>query len=73
MQILKESPDCYIQHCAYCGAVLKYSECDIHVKKIKFTVKNDKGNNNTYWFSDDDTFVCPCCYNVNIAERKWMY
>jgi hypothetical protein len=43
MQILKEAPECYIQQCEYCGAVLKYSECDINIKNKTFEIKNPNG------------------------------
>lgn len=72
MQILKEAPEWYIQHCEHCGAVLKYSECDIHVKNVPFYIKNKNGENIRFQYVCD-TFICPCCNKINEAERKWFY
>lgn len=73
MQIIKEAPECYIQQCEYCGAVLKYSECDINVRNKSFEIKHSNGS---VMASDCiysyDSFVCPSCYKVNEARRKWM-
>ena len=71
MQILKEAPECYIQQCRYCGAVLKYSECDIHVGNLCFNFK-DKDGNDVSCVCRDDSFVCPSCCGVNEAKRKWL-
>lgn len=71
MQILKEAPECYIQQCEYCGAVLKYSECDINVKNKRVNFKDMDGNNTCY-VCVYDSFVCPSCFGINEAKRKWL-
>lgn len=73
MQIIKDAPECYIQQCEYCGAVLKYSECDINVRNKSFEIKHSNGS----VIASDcicsyDSFVCPSCYKINGARRKWM-
>lgn len=73
MQILKEAPECYIQQCEYCGAVLKYSECDINVKNKSFEIKHSDGSTIVpNCICTCDSFICPSCYRVNEAKRKWM-
>ena len=73
MKILKEAPECYIQQCEHCGAVLKYSECDINVKDKRFEIKHSNGATIvSNCICSYDSFVCPSCYNVNEAKRKWM-
>lgn len=37
----QEAPECYIQQCKYCGAVLKYSERDINPANL--TYKTSEG------------------------------
>ena len=66
MQILKEAPECYIQQCEYCGAVLKYSECDIHPKNLAY--ETDAGWGVCFY----DSFECPSCHCRNEAKRRWM-
>lgn len=68
MQILKEAPDCYIQRCECCGAVLKYSEFDIIPSGESYT--NPDGNGWGVCFYD--SFECPSCYWHNKALRRWM-
>lgn len=73
MQILKEAPECYIQQCEYCGAVLKYSECDINIRNKTFEIKNSDGSVlSPNCICSYDSFVCPSCCGVNEAKRKWM-
>lgn len=73
MQILKEAPECYIQQCEYCGAVLKYSECDINIKNKTFEIKNPNDlTKKSDCICSYDSFVCPSCNSVNKAKRKWM-
>lgn len=71
MQILKEAPECYIQQCKYCGAVLKYSECDIRVRNNEFSFKDNEDNDH-HCVCVYDSFVCPSCFNVNEAKRRWL-
>lgn len=73
MQILKEAPECYIQQCKYCGAVLKYSECDINVADKNFNIIDSDGFERvSSCRCSFDSFVCPSCYEINEARRKWM-
>lgn len=73
MQILKEAPECYIQQCENCGAVLKYSECDIHVRNKPFKAYEDQENeNNGFCICTYDSFVCPSCSYINEAKRRWL-
>ena len=67
MQILKEAPECYIQMCENCGAVLKYSECDIILKNTSWTTEEGGWGVCTY-----DSFECPSCHCHNEAKRRWM-
>lgn len=72
MQILKEAPECYIQQCKNCGAVLKYSECDINVANKEFKYTDPNCPDITFAFCIYDSFVCPSCFSINEAKRKWM-
>lgn len=73
VQILKEAPECYIQQCSHCGAVLKYSECDINVAGKDFYVDGKDGGIYDGWYNMPyDTFICPSCNYVKPAERKWL-
>lgn len=72
MQILKEAPECYIQQCNNCGAVLKYSECDINVAYKAFEYNDPDCPDITSMFCAYDSFVCPSCNGVNEAKRKWL-
>jgi hypothetical protein len=67
MEILEKAPECYIQQCKNCGAVLKYSECDIHAGDIPF--KSDDGRD---WVCSCDAFICPSCKLPIAAERTWF-
>ena len=66
MEILEKAPDCYIQQCKNCGAVLKYSECDIHKGDIEF---EEYGQ---WWLCKYDSFMCPSCRYPQDAERTWF-
>ena len=66
MQILKEAPECYIQQCKHCGAVLKYSECDIHPANLRFKTSDGWG------ICTYDSFECPSCHVRDEAKRRWM-
>ena len=70
MQILKEAPECYIQQCEHCGAVLKYSECDINVKNKHFAVNTPESEG--WCICAYDSFVCPACGALNEAKRRWL-
>ena len=67
MEILEKAPECYIQQCNNCGAVLKYSECDIHPGDTPF-----KDNNGVEWTCTCDSFVCPSCNHPISATRTWF-
>ena len=67
MQIIKDTPDCYIQQCEYCGTVLKYSECDIIPKNRSFTTSDGGWGVCSY-----DSFECPSCHTHNEAKRRWF-
>lgn len=62
----QEAPECYIQQCKYCGAVLKYSERDIN--PANFTYKTSEG----WGVCIYDSFKCPFCHVRNEAKRRWM-
>ena len=68
MQILKKSTECYIQRCEKCGSVLKYSECDIHAKNKQIKTEDDQYKITTV--CSFDSFVCPSCGEINIANRE---
>ena len=72
MQILKEASECYIQQCENCGVVLKYSECDINVAMKEFKYTDPINTDITSVFYLYDTFVCPSCFSINEAKRKWL-
>ena len=67
MEILEKAPDRYIQQCSNCGAILKYSDSDIHPYGIPFYVDDV-----TQWTCGYDAFVCPSCNMPNKAERTWF-
>lgn len=67
MEILEKAPDRYIQQCSNCGAILKYSESDIHPYGIPFYTEDG-----TEWRFYEDAFVCPSCNIPVAAERTWF-
>ena len=67
MEILYESPNCYIQQCHECGAVFKYSLCDIHVNGKPHFVD---GQMRTTSFA---SICCPCCSEILPATKQWFY
>lgn len=67
MEILAKAPECYIQQCDRCGAVLRYSKCDITLANIPFYVDNgDK------WLCTYDSIICPSCGEALEAKREWF-
>lgn len=67
MEVLTKAPECYIQQCVRCGAVLKYSKCDIHVADVPFFTEDG-----TQYRCSFDSIVCPSCDNPIEAERTWF-
>ncbi len=69
MTVLYESPECYIQQCKECGAVLKYSLNDIHIEADPYY---DDNGEITY-MAGFDSIMCPCCKKVIPATKEWFY
>lgn len=67
MEILAKAPECYIQQCDCCGAVLRYSKCDIHMSGVPFYV-----DNGDQWVCGYDAIICPSCNEVLKAKREWL-
>lgn len=67
MKVLHESPECYIQQCNKCGAVLQYSLCDIHIKEKLYPVNGQE------IMTGFDSIVCPCCQEILLATKEWFY
>lgn len=69
MTVLQESPECYIQQCQECGAVLKYSKHDIHIEADPYY--DDNGD--IIYIAGFDSIMCPCCKKVILAAKEWFY
>ena len=69
MTILHESPECYVQQCSKCGAVFKYSLCDIHIDGIP----HYKANGECIGVACFDSICCPCCETILPATKEWFY
>ena len=69
MTVLQESPECYIQQCQKCGAVLKYSPHDIHIEADPYYNENGE----IIYMAGFDSIMCPCCKKVIPATREWFY
>ena len=67
MEILAKAPEYYIQQCSKCGAVLKYSKCDIHVAYVPFYAADG-----TEWKCSFDSIMCPSCNSPIEAKREWL-
>ena len=72
MEVLKQSPNCYVQHCKNCGAILKYGETDIYAANIQHRYL-DKDGNKCAFSAVYDSFICPCCKSCNEAKRRFFY
>lgn len=68
MTVLQESPECFIQQCKECGAVLKYSLHDIHPEAVPYY---DENGEITY-IAGFESILCPCCEHVIPATKEWF-
>ena len=66
MTVIERSCECYIQQCRKCGAVLRYSMNDIHVKDKPFRIANDV----LPYITSFDGIVCPQCGEILEANRN---
>lgn len=66
MTVVERSDECYIQQCRECGAVLRYSMNDIHIKEKPFRVSND----GLPYVVSFDSIVCPQCGEILEATRR---
>lgn len=69
MTVLQESPECFIQRCEECGAVLKYSFDDIHAEAHPYYDEHGK----ITYIADFESIMCPCCKEVIPATKEWFY
>lgn len=69
MTVLQESPECFIQQCKECGAVLKYSLHDIHPEAVPYYNSDGKMT----YVAGFESILCPCCENVIPATKEWFY
>jgi hypothetical protein len=69
MTVLQESPECFIQQCKECGAILKYSLHDIHPEAVPYF--NEDGEQ-TYC-AGFESIMCPCCKHVIPVTKEWFY
>ena len=69
MIVLKESPECFIQQCKECGAILQYSLHDIHPEAVPYF--NEDGEQ-TY-VAGYESIMCACCKKVIPATKEWFY
>ena len=67
MKILHESPECYIQQCRECGAVLQYSKNDIYIRDKVHLIGNDT------FCATIDYIRCPACEKMIPATKEWFY
>lgn len=68
MKILHESPECYIQQCCECGAVLQYSRNDIYIPNIEHILEDGPP-----FYCSMDHIRCPACGNFITATKEWFY
>ena len=67
MNILNECPECYIQKCTKCGAILQYSQDEI-------LLANKIYSNKTGTFcASQDHIVCAACGKIILAVTNWLY
>ena len=69
MTVLQESPECFIQQCEECGAVLKYSLHDIHAEAHPYYDEYGK----IMHIAGFESIMCPCCNEVIPATKEWFY
>lgn len=68
MTILHESPECYIQQCSECGAVLKYSKNDIYIADKLHEFEDGES-----YYASFDFIRCPACGQVLMSTKEWLY
>ena len=69
MTVLQESPECFIQQCQKCRAVLRYSLNDIHIEADPYYDENG----GKIFIAGYDSIMCPCCKEVIPATKEWFY
>lgn len=67
MKILHESPECYIQQCKKCGAVLQYSKNDILIANKEHYIDDNM------FIANVDYIYCPCCKTPIPATKEYFY